>query len=140
MTSGQAAPDILTQWLAETLKGLPPERQEAFQAAIEAEAHAEAPPGPAVSEPLLSPQAVAARLSVTPWAVREWIRQGRLRAVRVAGKLLRVPESALAEVVEPVTPEGKRYRRPPSDSAIPNEEDDVRGGCAATYAHTITAL
>jgi excisionase family DNA binding protein len=58
-------------------------------------------------ERLLTPEDAAERLSVSPRTMREWIRQKKIRGVRVAGKLLRVPESALAEVLGPVelTPE-----------------------------------
>jgi excisionase family DNA binding protein len=48
---------------------------------------------------LLTPAQVAERLQVTEHTVYQWIREGKLRAVRIS-RLLRIPEKALAELLE----------------------------------------
>jgi excisionase family DNA binding protein len=82
--------------LVQTLQALPPERVEAFREELQTMLEHEA------TERLLTPEEAAARLAVSPRTLREWIRQKKIRGVRVAGKLLRVPESALADVLAPV--------------------------------------
>ena len=52
-------------------------------------------------ETLLTPEEAAERLNVSPRTIREWLRTGRLRGVKVAGHLLRVPESAISEALTP---------------------------------------
>lgn len=54
---------------------------------------------------------VAKRLRVTKQAVYNWIADGRLKAVRVAGKAIRIPVSSVLAILEPVQPE------PPSPPA-----------------------
>jgi excisionase family DNA binding protein len=82
--------------LVQTLRDLPPERAQAFREELETMMQEDRP------ERLLTPEDAAERLSVSPRTLREWIRQKKIRGVRVAGKLLRVPESALADVLGPV--------------------------------------
>ena len=82
--------------LVQTLRDLPPERVQAFREELHTMLQEE------TTERLLTPEEAAARLAVSPRTLREWIRQKKIRGVRVAGKLLRVPESALAEVLGPV--------------------------------------
>jgi acetyl-CoA synthetase len=47
-------------------------------------------------ETLFTIQEVAARLKVTPKTVRQWLQRGQMRGIK-AGKLWRIPESALDE-------------------------------------------
>lgn len=47
---------------------------------------------------------VADRLRVTRQAVYNWIADGRLRAVRVGGKSVRIPISSVDELLRPVVP------------------------------------
>ncbi|MER3387940.1 MAG: helix-turn-helix domain-containing protein [Microcella pacifica] len=44
----------------------------------------------------------AERLSVSEKSVRRWISQGELPAVRVAGRLIRIPADALADLGRPL--------------------------------------
>ena len=48
---------------------------------------------------------VAKRLRVTKQAVYNWIADGRLKAVRVAGKAIRIPVSSVLAILAPVQPE-----------------------------------
>lgn len=50
-------------------------------------------------EKMLTPQEVAQRLRVTPQTVRNWIREGKIKAVRV-GRPWRIPESELRAILE----------------------------------------
>jgi excisionase family DNA binding protein len=68
-------------------------------------------------EPLLTPEEAALRLHVAPRTVREWLRQGKLRGLKV-GRLLRVPESALHEFVRPAASLA-------TDEALQILEDDL---------------
>jgi len=45
---------------------------------------------------------VAESVGVTERAVRGWIAEGRLRAFRVAGRIVRVKASDVAELFEPI--------------------------------------
>jgi excisionase family DNA binding protein len=49
---------------------------------------------------LLTPEQVAERLVVTPRVVKEWLRQGKLKGVKV-GKMWRVYESDLEAFLRP---------------------------------------
>lgn len=58
-----------------------------------------------MSEPLYSPEEVAAHLGVQTQTVRAWIRSGRLPASRLAGqRVLRIKASDVASLLEPVQP------------------------------------
>ena len=48
---------------------------------------------------------VAKRLRVSKQAVYNWITDGRLKAVRVAGKAIRIPVSSVLAILEPVQPD-----------------------------------
>ncbi len=48
-------------------------------------------------EKLLKPEDVAERLNVTAFTVREWLRNGKLKGIRLAGKVWRVRPSDLEE-------------------------------------------
>jgi excisionase family DNA binding protein len=52
----------------------------------------------------LTVQEVSKRLKVTRQAIYNWIADGRLKAVRVGGKAMRIPVSSLLEIMEPVKP------------------------------------
>jgi excisionase family DNA binding protein len=95
------ADNLTMAHLVRVLAQLPPERVEAFREELQTMLEHEA------TERLLTPEEAAERLSVSPRTLREWIRQKKIRGVRVAGKLLRVPESAIAEVLGPVDVPGK---------------------------------
>lgn len=45
---------------------------------------------------LLTPEAAAERLAIAPRTIREWLRQGKIKGVKV-GKLWRIKEDALEE-------------------------------------------
>lgn len=47
---------------------------------------------------LLTPKEVAGILRVSPRTVQRWVKEGKLRAVRV-GKLWRIPREALEEFI-----------------------------------------
>lgn len=49
---------------------------------------------------LLTVQDVAAYLAVSPWTIREWIAVGKLPAVRLPGRLVRVKRADLERLVE----------------------------------------
>lgn len=53
---------------------------------------------------LMSPQAVADRLGVARVTVYQWIRRGRLRAVRIGGKLLISPPD-LEDILQDCIPQ-----------------------------------
>jgi excisionase family DNA binding protein len=89
--------------LAQSLQVLPRDRAEQFTDAF-TQLMAEDRPSMAEPEKLLTPEEAATRLNVSPRAVREWLRQGKLRGVKV-GRLLRVPESAIAEFLKPTGPQ-----------------------------------
>lgn len=55
-----------------------------------------------MSDELLTVEEVSKKLGVAPNTVREWVRKGALRALRVGpGGLIRVPKSALDEFLKP---------------------------------------
>jgi excisionase family DNA binding protein len=65
--------------------------------------------GSAAGTAFLSPREVAARLGVNEQTVRAWIRSGKLPASRLAGrKVLRIRESDIETVLEPVDPASLR--------------------------------
>ncbi len=49
-------------------------------------------------EELLTVNEAAARLEIAPYTVREWLKRGTLRGVKVS-RYWRVPESALSAVI-----------------------------------------
>lgn len=51
---------------------------------------------------LLRPDEVAAYYSVTIRTVRNWISLGKLDAVRIAGRTLRIPREAVLSLEEPI--------------------------------------
>lgn len=54
-----------------------------------------------MNEKLLTPQAVAERLEVSPDTVRIWLRKGILKGIKVGGgKLWRISESSVDEFLE----------------------------------------
>lgn len=57
-----------------------------------------------MDEEYLKVEDVAKRLKVTRQAVYNWIADGRLKAVRVAGKAMRIPVSSVLAIMEPVKP------------------------------------
>lgn len=59
--------------------------------------------GVPVQEEYFTVKEIADRLRVTRQAVYDWIREGRLRAVKV-GNRTRIPGSAVAEFIQPVKP------------------------------------
>jgi excisionase family DNA binding protein len=59
--------------------------------------------GDSVQEEYYTVKEVADRLKVTRQAVYDWIRDGRLRAVKV-GRRTRVPGSAVTEFLQPIQP------------------------------------
>lgn len=48
-------------------------------------------------EPMYSTGKVASMLDVSPYTVREWIRDGKLKAVKWGGQHWRVPKSSLLD-------------------------------------------
>jgi excisionase family DNA binding protein len=71
---------------------------------VEAFAREQASPGG--SSEFLSPEDIARRLDVNVQTVRAWIRSGKLPASRLAGgRILRVRESDLCAILEPVDPD-----------------------------------
>ena len=54
-----------------------------------------------MTEELLTPKEVAERLSVSPKSIRAWLRQGKLKGVRV-GRLWRIRERDLEAFLDPV--------------------------------------
>lgn len=72
-----------------------------------------------MDETYLTVREVAKRLQVTRQAVYNWINEGRLKAVRVAGKAVRIPLSSLDGLIQPITP------------GEPIEEDDQGQAWAA---------
>lgn len=61
--------------------------------------------GMLMEDAYLTVDEVAKRLRVTKQAVYNWIADGRLRAVRVAGKAIRIPVSSVLAILEPVQPD-----------------------------------
>lgn len=51
------------------------------------------------SEEYYSPQQISDKFNVKPRTVYAWIRQGRLKAIKL-GDLWRIPQSALEEFIE----------------------------------------
>ncbi|MDA8336472.1 MAG: helix-turn-helix domain-containing protein [Peptococcaceae bacterium] len=50
-------------------------------------------------EKVFTPKEIADNYKVTTAAVSKWIKEGKLRAIRL-GKVWRIPESALAEFIQ----------------------------------------
>ncbi len=48
-------------------------------------------------EQLMTPEQVAERLQVKPFTIREWLRLGKMKGIRLAGKVWRVRPSDLEE-------------------------------------------
>jgi excisionase family DNA binding protein len=66
----------------------------------------------AISEPserLLRPKEVCQRLGISYSTLSRWVREGRIRAIRTAGGVFRVPESEVRRVAEGV-PVSKEVR------------------------------
>lgn len=81
--------------------GIRPETIEAFAR----DQHGARQATPLSAEVFLSPEDVARRLTVNEQTVRAWIRSGNLPASRLAGrKVLRIRESDLEKILEPVDP------------------------------------
>jgi excisionase family DNA binding protein len=55
-----------------------------------------------MAEIFLTVEQAAGRLQVKPFTLREWIKRGKIRAIR-PGHAWRVPESAIAELAPPST-------------------------------------
>ena len=55
-------------------------------------------PGP--SEKLLRPKEVCQRLGISYSTLSRWVREGRIRAIRTAGGVFRVPESEVRRIAE----------------------------------------
>lgn len=55
---------------------------------------------------LLTPEEVAERLAVSPKSVREWLRSGKLKGIKL-GKLWRVRESTLEDFILQAEKESK---------------------------------
>ena len=53
-----------------------------------------------MEERVLTVEEVASRLRVTPAAVRQWLRSGRLRGFKAGPKVWRTSEEALADFLE----------------------------------------
>jgi excisionase family DNA binding protein len=53
--------------------------------------------GPA---PLLTFQAAATRCAVSVWTVRAWVDAGRLKVIRLPGRLVRIDPDELARFIE----------------------------------------
>lgn len=79
-------------------------RPEAVEAFAESQRRGRTTPSGS-ADVYLSPEDVAQRLGVNEQTVRVWIRSGKLPASRLAGRrVLRVRESDIAAVLEPVDP------------------------------------
>ena len=76
------------------------------------------------ADTLLSPEAVATRLAMSPRTVKEWLRQGKLRGLKVAGQLWRVREADEGMLV--------------SDDNDEHEEDETHRAMLAVYSIGIT--
>jgi len=55
-----------------------------------------------MGETYLTVKEVARRLGVTRQSVYNWIADGRLKAVRVGGTAVRIAESSLSELIQPI--------------------------------------
>jgi excisionase family DNA binding protein len=72
-------------------------------------------------------QEAAEALAMTPATVRAWIRQGRLPAVRVGPRELRIPRTAVVEFIGRPTPAPMPAPSPESlDAAIATLADTLR--------------
>jgi len=64
---------------------------------------------------LYTPAEVADMLRVTPAAIHQWVKQGKIKAVRI-GRIVRIPESEIALLlgrdVGELSPENKMSARP----------------------------
>jgi excisionase family DNA binding protein len=56
-----------------------------------------------VTDTFLTVEEAARRLSVTPYTLREWLKAGKVRGVKISRKW-RVPERALIELATGTTP------------------------------------
>jgi excisionase family DNA binding protein len=56
--------------------------------------------GDAMDGQMLTPVQVSVRIGVTPATVYNWIRDGRLRAVRFGPRVLRIPEGELLKFAQ----------------------------------------
>jgi excisionase family DNA binding protein len=52
------------------------------------------------SERLLRPKEVCKRLGISYSTLSRWVREGRIRAIRTAGGVFRVPESEVRRIAE----------------------------------------
>lgn len=57
-----------------------------------------------MEETYLTVREVAERLRVTRQAIYNWIADGRLKAVKLGGKSLRITLSSVNEFIQPLTP------------------------------------
>jgi excisionase family DNA binding protein len=55
---------------------------------------------------LLRPKEVCQRLGISYSTLSRWVREGRIRAVRTAGEVFRVPESEVRRIAEGVPKQG----------------------------------
>lgn len=53
-----------------------------------------------MSETLLTVKEVAERISVSEWAIRNWVRQGKVPGARRYGRTIRIPESFVTQGTE----------------------------------------
>jgi excisionase family DNA binding protein len=51
-------------------------------------------------ERFLTPEEVAERLVMAPRTVKEWLRQGKLKGIKIAGKTWRIREEDLAAFLQ----------------------------------------
>jgi putative molybdopterin biosynthesis protein len=59
--------------------------------------------GAMMDEKMYTVQEIAKHFRISRQSVYDWIKDGKLRAIRI-GERVRVPESALREFVRPITP------------------------------------
>lgn len=57
-----------------------------------------------MEETYLTVKEVAEKLRVTRQAIYNWITEGRLKAVKVGGKSVRIPASSIAALIQPLEP------------------------------------
>lgn len=57
-----------------------------------------------MEETYLTVKEVADKLRVTRQAIYNWISEGRLKAVKVGGKSVRIPASSIAALIQPLEP------------------------------------
>lgn len=71
------------------------------------------------TEVLLTPEEAARRLSVKPRSVRQWLRDGKLRGVRLAGAIWRVRPADLQAFIE------AGFTTPPARGTAPRKNKDA---------------